>query len=260
MISKTLSISLTLAAALSLSLGACSSNNTGTDAGNDTGGIDTAPGIDTPVGVDTPTGVDTPIGTDADGGTPPDGGGFPAAPALGATQIDRLGRPAVNTALTDPFYDHTTDTGKMGHFAKQDAYNSAADPTTWGMFADQFKVPLAAYDSLDGVCGNSVGSDPMKNDNTRWDTIATALADDRLFVKTGSSTCSAFLGVEADALATAGLTGGAANDDCGGRTPTYDTISIYYGVLSGAGPMLPSYPNPAGDGNDSMFPWLADPN
>jgi hypothetical protein len=247
MIRKTLSISLALVAtAALLNLSACSDDKgTGGDAGpdtsnNDTGGGDTVP--------------------DADGG-----GGFPPAPALGATQIDRFGRPAINTALTDPFYDHKN--AAAGHFAKQDDYNSSADPAAWGAFAEQFKVPLAAYDSLDGVCGNSVGTpatDP--GDASRYDTIAAALADDRMFVNTDSSTCTAFLGVEANTLAAVSLNGGAANTDCGGRTPLYDTISIYYSLLSGAFDSLgvnalPTYEGAAPDATASAgsFPWLGDP-
>ena len=46
---------------------------------------------------------------------------FPAAPTVGSTQLDRMGRAGVNTALTDPF-----NTDKTDHEAKQDAYNKAA--------------------------------------------------------------------------------------------------------------------------------------
>ena len=47
----------------------------------------------------------------------------PAKPTLG-TQIDRMGRPAVNTALSNPFelLAGTADAAK-------DAYNASADPT-----------------------------------------------------------------------------------------------------------------------------------
>src|SRR5205823_12683166 len=39
--------------------------------------------------------------------------GFPTAPTIGA-QLDRMGRPAINTALTDPFYtDKTMHEGKL---------------------------------------------------------------------------------------------------------------------------------------------------
>src|SRR5438045_6193332 len=52
-----------------------------------------------------------------DGAT--DGGGPPAPPALGA-QIDRMGRPAINTALNNTFNADAASKGKA-----KDAYNAA---------------------------------------------------------------------------------------------------------------------------------------
>src|SRR5688500_11635874 len=88
----------------------------------------------------------------ADGGTP-DGGvaGPPAAPALGA-QIDRIGRPAVNTALTGP----CSTTAKPMQDANKDAYNAAAQ-ASWGTpYTAPFATSLAIFDSLDRNCGNQV--------------------------------------------------------------------------------------------------------
>src|SRR5438132_579907 len=93
-----------LASTLSVFAFACSSSNnndTGTTGGQDaaTGG-----GKDATTGGMDATGGGMDATTTTDGGMTPDagGGGPPAAPALGA-QIDRMGRPAINTALTDPF-------------------------------------------------------------------------------------------------------------------------------------------------------------
>jgi hypothetical protein len=269
MIRKTLSISLAVIGTLALlGFSACSSDDPGTDGGDDAG-RDTnnpPPDQDQP-DQDKPDSDGGNPPPDADGGNPPpDGGAFPPAPAIGATQIDRLGRPAINTALTNPFYDHVNGGG--AHATIQDEYNASADPAAWRDFAADFITPLAAFDALDGVCGNSVGtpaSDPGSA-MLRYGTIAGALADDRLFVNTGSSTCEAFLGVEANTLAAVGLNGGAANTDCGGRTPLYDTISIYYSLLSGAFDSLqvgaiPTYTGSAPDPTASAgtFPWLGDP-
>ncbi|MBL0215899.1 MAG: hypothetical protein IPQ07_18720 [Myxococcales bacterium] len=59
---------------------------------------------------------DAPVKMDA----PP----IPAAPTLG-TVIDRMGRPAVNTALNALIDDNPLKT------AKKDAYNHAIDPAAW---------------------------------------------------------------------------------------------------------------------------------
>ncbi len=77
---------------------------------------------------------------------------FPAAPTLGA-QIDRMGRPAVNTAL-----NHGFDPTQAGKDAK-DAYNAMSDKAAWLAPANvgEFMKNLAMIDVLDtGVCGNGL--------------------------------------------------------------------------------------------------------
>ncbi|HEY2745945.1 MAG TPA: hypothetical protein VGL86_15020, partial [Polyangia bacterium] len=73
---------------------------------------------------------------------------FPTAPTIGTTQLDRMGRAGINTALTDPFY-----TDKTAHGVKQDAYNQAPE-SMWPTFTDQFAAALGVLDGLDGICGN----------------------------------------------------------------------------------------------------------
>jgi hypothetical protein len=163
------------------------------------------------------------------------------APALGA-QIDRMGRAAVNTALTDPFWNDGTQTLE-DHHAKQDKYNEASNPATWGSVelapgktvTAAIKGALAAYDALDGTSDGTMANDGCGNQLAFGATykgmaypdytlLTTVLTDDRLYLNTGSGTCSTYLAVEANEL-------GVTNTDCGGRTPSYNTIDITYSAL-----------------------------
>jgi len=192
---------------------------------------------------------------------------FPAAPTVGA-QIDRLGRPGVNTALTDPFWDSMGDgTGKAAHQAKQDTYNHASDPTTWAtQFSPAIKASLGVYDALDqdvvapaAACGNQAGFGALSmSDYTVLGGIV--LPDDELYVNTGSGTCAQYLAVELAVL-------GVANTDCGGRSPLYPTIDVTYAAVANAAlalmsplPNLNGVPKDAdGDASISAFPFLAAP-
>jgi hypothetical protein len=146
------------------------------------------------------------------------------APKLGA-QIDRMGRPAINTALSDPFDTVPTMSTDM----IKDAYNAESSPAMWqSKFRTNMEVSLAILDAADTVCGNSVGvmGDGVDAGN-RYAFIGTVLADDELYVNTASGTCGLYLAVEATAL---GL--GAAAGDCGGRTPLEDVIDESYTLLT----------------------------
>ena len=154
----------------------------------------------------------------------------PAKPTLGATQIDRMGRAGVNTALTDP--------------------------STWSpQFKKNISTNLAILDSLDTVCGNQLLAGPSAVAG-RYDTLAGVLVDDRLYVRADKTTCTNYLGVEANAV---GLT----NDDCGGRTPLYNTIDVTYSALaigefSGVTNGFTS--DSEGNPNATTFPFLGPPN
>jgi hypothetical protein len=178
-----------------------------------------------------------------------DGGGGgksnnPPPPALGA-QIERMGRAAVNTALIGPFLPQT-DRG-----AKQDAYNAASDPSSWGgMFAMEIASNLAIYDGIDAVCGNQLLAGTTTEPG-RYDALAAVLADDELYVNTGSGTCETYFGVEANAL-------GFSNSDCGGRTPLEDTIDVTYSALGtpSFGGVTDGIPSDAdGTASASNFPF-----
>ena len=170
----------------------------------------------------------------------------PPPPTLG-TQIDRNGRPAITAALIAVL----GEAGPQG--MARDSYN-AAGQSEWGTFAGEIAGNLAIYDSLDGTCGNQLlaGADPVAG---RYDGLAGALADDRLYINSDSGTCGQYFGVELDA------TGVAPNTDCGGRTPYYDVVDVTYsavaiGAVAGVGDGVD-----ADDGthSDSDFPFLAAP-
>jgi hypothetical protein len=178
-------------------------------------------------------------------------GGAGNPPALG-TQIDRLGRPAINTAITDPF-----DANATTHGSKQDMYNAATPAAAKTTFEASFEANLAILDSLDTVCGNQFAADKTKTDATRYKALADVFLDDQLYVDTSSATCAVYLGVEANA------TGIIPNTDCGGRTLTEDVIDESYsllaiGMTSGVTDGVSADDHVAAQ--TTTFPFLAPPN
>jgi hypothetical protein len=165
-------------------------------------------------------------------------------PTLGP-QIDRMGRPAVNTALNALLNPVAADVT-----TQKDNYNHAADSTMWATtilngsqtVVAEFKANLAVFDVLDQglatVPGAGCGNQLLYNGTaagggaaaaTSYDTLAGILADDRLYVDTSKGTCTRYLSLEVDA-ATAGAT---AHTDCGGRALSYDVMDFTYSVLTG---------------------------
>ena len=154
--------------------------------------------------------------------TTPDGGTIPKAPALGA-QMDRMGRPTINVAVTDPFdLDGKRDTAG----GVRDTYNADADPSKWvANWQPSIAATLAVYDGADGTCGNQLGAAAAAGGvvpKDRYAVLAGALADDRLWVDTTQTTCSLYLAMEANALLSLGA------KDCGGRTPLEDVVDETY--------------------------------
>jgi hypothetical protein len=190
----------------------------------------------------------------------PDAPGFPTAPTLGS-QIDRMGRPAVNTALTDPFWDNdpaNVATTLETHHMKQDTYNHASDNSMWlASFRAQIKTNLAIIDGLDGNCGNGIAADyPPGGGTPRYQTLAGILSDDELQVNTANGTCALFLGVELKVL-------GVDNNDCGGRTPTENVIDPVYSALAtgqATGVSNGITSDADGNANNTTFPFLGAPN
>jgi hypothetical protein len=258
--------------------------NDGASDGGGSGGASDGGGSDA-AGADGALDGATLDGNLADGGATADGAvscGAPSptcAPQLGA-QIDRMGRPAVNTALTDPFWDNGTRTLE-DHHAQQDRYNQASDPMGWGdvelapgkKVRDAIKANLAAYDALDGTsdgvaagdgCGNQLAYGATYKGTTYPDytLLTTVLTDDRVYVNTGSGTCTTYLAVEANQL-------GVTNNDCGGRTPSYNTIDITYSALVTGHPVcttmcdvsngVTSDAEKGANFSETAFPFLGDP-
>jgi len=181
----------------------------------------------------------------------------PAPPAVHLDrQIDRMGRAGVNTATTAPFFRESVESEQHAHDAVLDAYNSASGPSQWvSLFSGEIAANIAILDSLDTVCGNQLlaGKDAVPG---RYTALANVLADDQLYVNTASGTCQQYLGVEGNAV-------GITNNDCGGRTPLYDTIDVTYSVLAigkltGVTDGVPK--DADGTASITAFPFLDTPN
>jgi len=162
-----------------------------------------------------------------------------------------MGRPAVQTAT-----NHTFDTNDSAKGAAKDAWNANSGPTTWvSSYTSEIEKNLAILDSLDTVCGNQLFADKTKTDASRYGTLASVLADDRIWVNTAGSTCTTYLAVEANA------TNLIANSDCGGRKPSYDVMKITYsavaaGALMGVTDGTTAVPAKT---SGTTFPYLASP-
>ena len=208
-------------------------------------------------------------------GNPGDGGNLPAAPTLGS-QIDRMGRPAVNTALNGTFFDAALDAK-----AKKDAYNQADTASDWTTtevaagrtIVQEFATNLAVLDILDkdhpsipnpDGCGNgALYQGPPSA--TSYAQLATVLTDDQLFVDSTKSSCGFYLSLEVE-VATAGAI---VHSFCGGRTPSHDVIDVSYSLLAaGLGGFVPGTFAPRiGDDvvahtdiDETTFPFLGAPH
>jgi hypothetical protein len=190
--------------------------------------------------------------TTATTGTGGAGGGANVVPVIGA-QIDRFGRPAINTALNHAF---STDMGATD--AAKDAWNKDDNAANWAMtFGGEVAGNLGILDSLDTICGNQPLATPDPVTPTRYAGLAGALADDRLWVNAADGVmCSTYLAVEANATMLL------VNEDCGGRMLSYDVIDQSYSILA-AGDLTGSVGDgiePDADTGGEMFPYLADPH
>ena len=151
--------------------------------------------------------------------------GGPLLAVWGATvgpggQIDRAARPLTGNALLA-----TLGTEQESNALKE-RYNRIT-PSAAGSFVPELEKGVALYDGFDGHCGNALlvraGTPPQR----RYQAIARLLADDRLWVNTHFSRCTALFAVERAALAG----DKASMSDCGGRAPSYDAVNVYRSLL-----------------------------
>jgi len=209
----------------------------------------------------------------------PDGGGvdappmpIPPKPQLGA-QIDRMGRPAISTAL-----NHVFDTDTTTKTAAKDAYNAASMANTWvTTFKPEFASNLPILDALDkgllpattgvhhcsattatvcvadvgcpsgehcisNACGNqalyngkALGEVGVPNQcfngatyqaTCSYNSLASVLADDELYLDTSKTRCKGYLAVEFGSILQIPYT------DCGGRAPDNDVMDSSYSALA----------------------------
>ena len=201
----------------------------GDDNNNKDGGSDSGP-------ADTGTDV-----KQTDGGSD---SGIPTPPTLKA-QVDRMGRPAINTAL-----NHAFDSNASAAGTAKDTYNADKNVGGWvAAYTPEFAKNLAILDGLDGTCGNQLG---YANGYTA---LAGLTADDRLYVDTSKSTCTTYLAVEANALNII------PNTDCGGRKLNYDVIDTTYSAVA-IGAVTGVSDGIAADSSKTSgttFPYLAAP-
>ncbi len=179
--------------------------------------------------------------------TGPEARGADNPPTLG-TQIDRIGRPAITSALVGTFLP-SEDADPL-----KDAYNAAADQGDWTVYASDIAFSLGVLDALDTNCGNQLlagsGADGP------YDALAAVLVDDQLYVHSERTTCGVYLGLEAELV-------GAVEDGvggCGGRMLDDDVIDRSYsvlaaGILTGIDDTITANDVP----NMDTFPFVAAP-
>jgi hypothetical protein len=199
------------------------------------------------------TSTGTPTGSSSStsgGGESTTGGGGGSAPNLGdmptyGVQVDRFGRPAINTAL-----NHTFDADPAKAGTAKDAWNADAAQTEWVKnYKAEVAGNLAILDSLDTVCGNQALAGPMAMAG-RYDTLAGVLADDRQWLNSDNLACNKYLAVETGVM-----------NDCGGRALNYDVVDTSYTLLATGDPAkgvtdgipVPNY------ATGKTFPYLAAP-
>jgi hypothetical protein len=176
--------------------------------------------------------------------------GNPPPPSFGTVQVDRAGRVGVTTALTNPFFREAVSREQTSHDVINDDYNAESDPSKWvARFSSLIASNLAILDALDGVCGNQLLAGPLGPN--RYKALADILADDQLYVNTATGKCTQYLGVEAGIA-----------DDCGGRTPNYNTIDVTYSVLAAGtltGVTNGVFGDDDGTHSTTLFPFIDNP-
>jgi hypothetical protein len=213
-----------LLSALVVSTSACKSDDDGDDEDTSTENLEPAP-------------IEGALGPD----------GRPETPA--ANRIDRAGRVAISAALISTF-------DPPNRVADLDRYNKSGNANR--AFVPIMAASLAVLDGLDNACGNQLGVGPDVAPG-RYNTLATALDDDQLYVFSDRpGTSSVYLGVEAEALGLAPAGAGSG----GGRVPGDDVVRRSYSVLVNGSFQDIDDGVPADDRTHDIdaFPFLADPS
>ncbi len=220
---------------------------------------------------DAPKQIDAAIDAPIDAAPPP------PAPALG-TQIDRMARPAINTALNAVLDADPLKT------SKKNKYNEQPDPTMWKTTVlDATTTPptvvlgeFAKYIGFFDVLDQGLATVPAPNgcDNgvafmapaspTSYGNLATILADDELYVDTTKTGCNFYLSLEVEVAA------GVPHTQCGGRTLTMDVVDVSYSLLAagtagfdvanGFAPRITDGATAHNDVSNDNFPFLGAPH
>jgi hypothetical protein len=193
----------------------------------------------------------------------------PAPPTLGA-QIDRMGRPAINTVL-----NHGFDPNATAAAAAKDTYNQDGSVGTWPTsYGPEIGKNLAVLDALDGVCGNQIEYNGMlagqvgSAGSNSYAQLAGLLSMDVLVLETAKTNCPYYLSVEFAILQNAPTI-----PTCGGRKPSFDVIDASYSALA-AGTSGFDFTDPSGnpkplvtdgvsthtDIDETTFPFLGTPH
>jgi hypothetical protein len=173
--------------------------------------------------------------------------------ALGGKPLNRMAQPFVkNTLLGSAPFSTDDASGRL-----RDEFN-AATPTSSAGFVKEFEKSLAFQDSLDGKCGNQILANGKIASPLRYQALAALLANDRLWVNANSIVCTQFFAVELAHLA------GRKDliNDCGGRSPTYDTSNVFRSLI------IAGTTDTTSDGltrdehvpSSTVFPFLAPPD
>jgi uncharacterized protein DUF4331 len=165
-------------------------------------------------------------------------------------QLDRVGRPLTGNALLG-----TLATADVSDKLKED-YNRAT-PATAARFVPEIEKNLGLYDGFDGKCGNQFVASKSTTGAGRYRELARLLADDRLWVNSASGVCKQFFAVEL-----AELTGpSTADNDCGGRSPTYSAANVYRSLLANGTPsgIDDGLMRDKREQSSTTFPFLAAP-
>lgn len=160
----------------------------------------------------------------------------PAPPSLTSAPIDRMGRPGINTVLTNPFDQYRPQGGTTpteSGDTTRDRYNKDGTVTGWtATWVQAIKLNLAILNGLDGGnCSNQLAQ-TAAGAGMPYSFLAGVLANDALQVDTSKMSCNTYLAVESAAL-------GTSNNECGGRTLSMDVIDTTFAYLvTGGSPPL----------------------